>query len=813
MHPSQNKNVKDKNAESLQLQFIGMTDVNGPYVFINKTTMKLVKSYHAVFIETQCTHLPPPIDGGETTVTPDFPANRSFKSIGFEGEKFEEIEDANENTPAQENLTPVQENLNNKSSENLNNKSSETDVRSQVLDCGCEIPGGCSRCNNSGGVKTPEPRRSRRNMNLDPEIIPVFFADTGGSNAKQELNDDRVIVIDDEEEEMIKVNAKRRKGSFIMGTIMLLAACTAGAFYSEPLVDLNKDVEVEGLKSFRQFASGTAGVYDHAYPIHSHKTLIRDKYDVSKIKIPKTKKEALNSEYAEEWKIAMEIENQTLIDHQTFEIVDKPERCHLIGYKYVFALKKDQDGFITRFKARLVAKGYSQLEGKEYGQTYSPVVAMTTVLILITMAVRNGWDLLLLDFKGAFLHSKMPDEFKVYIKTPYGMKVPPDKVVKLSKSLYGTKNASHLWWEDLRQTLIEHGFVQSQNDPCLFTLKKGKYICTLCTFVDDLVISSNDTQRTKKFIDLLKKKGFVISSLEQLSWYLGIEIIIDRTKKTVKVLQTLYIEELIKFMGLEGANGVDTPLPSVLPTASDCPPDTAEGRKLRNSIQHEYRSILGKLSHLARHSRYDIKFAVFYLSRYQHNPGMAHLKAAKHIVLYLIKTKNEGLTLNTNDIPLCVYCDADHASNKDHRRSTSGYCCFVFGGCVYSKSTQQKCVTLSSTEAEVVALSRCVRDVLWIRNLLYDFGIKVPKTLIYEDNLGAIHLSKDSALSQRTKHIAIAYFFIRDHIVKSRIDVIHISTDRNVSDIFTKNMNKSQQAYHSKVFWKGLGNVPLEPQD
>ena len=84
---------------------------------------------------------------------------------------------------------------------------------------------------------------------------------------------------------------------------------------------------------------------------------------------------------------------------------------------------------------------------------------MTTVLILITMAVRNGWDLLLLDFKGAFLHSKMPDEFKVYIKTPYGMKVPPDKVVKLSKSLYGTKNASHLWWEDLRQTLIEHGFV------------------------------------------------------------------------------------------------------------------------------------------------------------------------------------------------------------------------------------------------------------------------------------------------------------------------------------------------------------------
>ena len=166
--------------------------------------MKLVKSYHAVFIETQCTHLPPPIDGGETTVTPDFPANRSFKSIGFEGEKFEEIEDANENTP-------VQENLNNKSSENLNNKSSETDVKSQGLDCGCEIPGGCSRCNNSGGTKTPEPRRSRRNMNLDPEITPVFFADTSGTNATQEPNDDRVIVIDDEDQEMIKVNAKRLK--------------------------------------------------------------------------------------------------------------------------------------------------------------------------------------------------------------------------------------------------------------------------------------------------------------------------------------------------------------------------------------------------------------------------------------------------------------------------------------------------------------------------------------------------------------------------------------------------------------------------
>ncbi len=91
-----------------------------------------------------------------------------------------------------------------------------------------------------------------------------------------------------------------------------------------------------------------------------------------------------------------------------------------------------------------------------------------------------------------------------------------------------------------------------------------------------------------------------------------------------------------------------------------------------------------------------------------------------------------------------------------------------------------------------------------LRNLLYEFGIKVGKTVIYEDNKAAIHLAKDSALSQRTKHIAIAYYFIRSHIVKNRIDIQHINSRLNVADIFTKAISSELQQRHAITLWDGM---------
>ena len=222
------------------------------------------------------------------------------------------------------------------------------------------------------------------------------------------------------------------------------------------------------------------------------------------------------------------------------------------------------------------------------------------------------------------------------------------------------------------------------------------------------------------------------------------------------------------------------------------------------SILKPYRSLLGSLSHLARFTRPDIKFAVFYLARYQARPGERHLKGLFRILRYLKGTLSAGLTFNTNDDLLTVYCDSDHAGCVDTRRSTSGYVFFMYGGPILTKTIQQKSVALSSTEAEVLALSRCVRDLIWVRNLLSEFNLPIGKTKVYEDNSGAISIANNSALCQAAKHIAIAYTFIREKVRKNLIVIAKIDGTKNIADIFTKPVKTAAHKYLKEFLHSGL---------
>ena len=315
----------------------------------------------------------------------------------------------------------------------------------------------------------------------------------------------------------------------------------------------------------------------------------------------------------------------------------------------------------------------------------------------------------------------------------------------------------------------------------------------------DVIIIQNNGQALFDLVEILKKKGFKISSLEALEWYLGLRISIDKKAKTVNVDQGVYIEDMLNQYGYGDCNTLSTPMDTGdLPTKEDQP------EAIIKEIITPFRSLLGKLSHLARFTRPDIKFAVFYLARYQAKPGEKHMKALKRILRYLKGTINVGLKLGTTNVPLVVYCDSDHAGCRDTRRSTSGYVCFVYGGAILTRSTQQKSVALSSTEAEVLALAICVKDVLWLRNLLEEFKVKIGKTTVYEDNQGAIYITNNSAMSRRAKHIATSYSFIREKVRKNLLKIEYVESKLNIADIFTKGLNKPVFERLAKILQGGL---------
>jgi hypothetical protein len=190
------------------------------------------------------------------------------------------------------------------------------------------------------------------------------------------------------------------------------------------------------------------------------------------------------------WQKAMTNEIIALEQNQTWDLVLLPHNKSAIGCKLVYKVKFQADGKVERYKARLVAKGYTQQEGIDFFDTYSPVAKMTTVRVFLTIAAVNNWHLHQLDVDNAFLHGDLHE--KVYMQLPPGYSTPHDpRVCKLKKSIYGLKQASRQWFSKLSTSLLLFGFLQAKSDSSLFIRKTTNSFITVLIYVDDVIITSN----------------------------------------------------------------------------------------------------------------------------------------------------------------------------------------------------------------------------------------------------------------------------------------------------------------------------------
>ena len=207
------------------------------------------------------------------------------------------------------------------------------------------------------------------------------------------------------------------------------------------------------------------------------------------VTIPRNIEEALLDR---RWEKAVREELRALYENQTWDLVFLPQNKHIVDCRWVFAVKYKSDGTIERFKARLVARGFTQTYDIDYEETFALVAKLNTIRVLLNRAANLDWDLHQLDVKNAFLNGELLEE--VYMNPPPG--VPSTgKVCKLKKALYGLKQSPRAWFERFTKAVKSAGYTRCQSDHTMFGRHSdAKKIAILIVYVDDIIITSNDTR-------------------------------------------------------------------------------------------------------------------------------------------------------------------------------------------------------------------------------------------------------------------------------------------------------------------------------
>ncbi|XP_057797428.1 secreted RxLR effector protein 161-like [Salvia miltiorrhiza] len=221
-------------------------------------------------------------------------------------------------------------------------------------------------------------------------------------------------------------------------------------------------------------------------------------------------------------------------------------------------------------------------------------------------------------------------------------------------------------------------------------------------------------------------------------------------------------------------------------------PNTAGERKEMVSIP--YSSAVGSIMYMMICTRPDLAYAISILSRFMADPGRAHWEALKQVLRYIKGTADCGVMFKRIDKyegnPLLGFVDADFAANIDSRRSQTGYIFTLYGAVVSWRSLLQPVVSLSTTKAEYLAMTEAVKEGVWLKGMIADFGISHKFVTIFCDNQSALHLAKHQVFHERSKHIDVRYHFVRDLVNKGIIQVSKVPTEENPADCLTKPLQR-----------------------
>jgi hypothetical protein len=426
-----------------------------------------------------------------------------------------------------------------------------------------------------------------------------------------------------------------------------------------------------------------------------------------------------------------------------------------------------------------------------------------------------------MDVKAAYLCSKIEDNVRMYIKCPDGYKLDTGKYARLLRGLYGTRQGGALWAALRTKVLKKLGLTQSLADPSVYTLARDDNLLILCCIVDDFVITGH--------LDLILwfkaaiAREWEMTDEGRLFWCLNLRVTRDTGRGLMKIDQSQYIQQILERFSMETCNTRTTPMREK-PVLSSVPcPD----KSVKNDHVFPYPSALGSLLY-TRLTRPDCLVAISILCRFMQNPQPQHWAAVKDVFRYLKGTINRGLLYRSTGLTLTqpwtitMWVDSDYGTDPDTRRSRGGFLIFLNKNLVAFNSVLQRGLTkppfddgvrddfhgvkfpktpmdgepmpsmaTGTCDAEYLALSLAVKELIWIYMLLKTMGINVQKPcVVYEDNRACIKIAENATAMKRTKHIDIRHHFLREHVDNGTIKILPVATKDQLADVMTKVLGK-----------------------
>ncbi|CAI7865804.1 unnamed protein product, partial [Closterium sp. NIES-53] len=422
---------------------------------------------------------------------------------------------------------------------------------------------------------------------------------------------------------------------------------------------------------------------------------------------------------------------------------------------------KRPPGSPSAFKARYFARGFSQRQGVDFFQTFSPTPKMTTLRVLLHVAAQHDYELHSLDFSTAFLQGSLHEE--IWLRRPLGFtgSFPSGTQWSLRRPVYGLRQAPREWHDTLKTTLAALGFAPSTADPSLFLRTDA----TLLSFyflvhVDDLVFVTSDTEALAHVKSELQKRH-TCTDLGELTSYIGLRITRDRAQRTITLTQSHMVQQVLQRFGFTYSSPQSTPLPTGHSLSAPPSDESVEP-------SGPYPELVGCLI-----------------------------------------TSGMGLVLGGwARVVLTGHADASWVDDLATLRSSQGYTFSLGSGSVSWRSTRSSSVLSSSCEAEIYAGAMAAQELRWLTYLLTDLG-EVPSSplVLYVDNKAMLALCQEHRLEHRTTHIDLRYFLARELQKRGQLRLAYVASQANTADVFTKAL----QPCDHQCFCTVLGLVPTVP--